>query len=111
MECIFYLPGRGATAILSLEPDAGSEDVDCARSVLTQRVRPASAIDADRPPFPDRFRDSPEVVAGFAARGADFMAGPTDMKLERQALPSGEAVWVTYDRDRQFTMPFAPTGD
>src|SRR5512147_2199937 len=40
-EFIFFLPGRNATVMLSLEPDADSEDVDTAQSVLTQRIRSA----------------------------------------------------------------------
>jgi hypothetical protein len=106
-EFIFHLPGRHATVMLSLEPEPDSPDVDTARSMLTRRVRHAAAIDAERPSFPHRFRDSPEVVAEFSARGVDFVAGPTDMKLEGRVLPSGEAVWVTYSWDGEHTTPFA----
>lgn len=107
-EFIFHLPGRNATAMVSLEPEEGAEDVDTAQTVLTQRIGPA--IDAERPAFPVRFRDSPEVVAEFSSRGVDFVAGPTDMKLEGRVLPSGNAVWVTWYWDGEHTTPFATGG-
>jgi hypothetical protein len=109
-EFIFFLPRRNATVMLSLEPDPDSPDVDTAQSILTQRIRPASAIDGRRPPFPDRFRDSPEVVAEFSADGVDFVAGPTDMKIEGRVLPSGFAVWVTYYWDREYVTSFTAEG-
>ncbi len=109
-EFIFYLPKRVATMMLSLEPDPQSADVDCAPTILTQRINPASLVDARKPPFPDRFRDSPEVAAEFSADGVDFVAGPTDMKLEGRVLPSGEAVWVTYYWDREYTTSFKSVG-
>jgi hypothetical protein len=107
-EFIFYLPTRNATAMLSLGPEEGAEDVDTAQSILTQRIGPA--INAGRPAFPVRFRDSPEVVAEFSSRGVDFVAGPTDMKLEGRLAPSGRAVWVTWYWDREYTTPFAAGG-
>jgi hypothetical protein len=106
-EFIFFLPRRKATAMLSLEPDPQSQDVDHAKVVLTQRTGAASALDTQKPCFPDTFRDSPEVVAEFSAQGVDFIAGPSDMKLEGRVLPSGDAVWVTYDWDQERTTPFA----
>jgi hypothetical protein len=106
-EFIFFLPKRNATAMLSLEPDSESADVDSAQCILTQRINPASALDAQRLPFPDCFRDSPEVVAEFSAGGVDFVAGPSDMKLEGRVLPSGNAMWVTYYWDREHTTSFA----
>ena len=105
-EFIFFLPKRNATAMLSLEPDTESSDVDSAQCILTQRIKLASALDAQRPPFPDHFRDSPEVVAEFSAKGVDFVAGPTDMKLEGRVLSSGDAVWVTYYWDEERTTSF-----
>ncbi len=108
-EFIFYLPKLNANAMLSLEPDPDNEDVDNAPRVLTQRINPAAGIDAQRRPLPESFRDSPEVVKEFAAGGVDFVAGPTDMKLEGRVLPSGEAVWVTYYWDEERTTPFAGT--
>jgi hypothetical protein len=109
-EFIFFLPNRNATVMLSLEPDAESSDVDSAQCILTQRVKPASALDAQRPPFPEHFRDSPEVVAEFSANGVDFVAGPTDMKLEGRVLPSGDAVWVSYYWDQEYTTSFKLVG-
>jgi hypothetical protein len=109
-EFIFYIPGQNATMMLSLEPDPDSPDIDTAPSVLTQRLRQAFPDDALRPPFPWQFRDSPEVVAEFTAKGIDFVAGPTDMKLEGRMLPSGDAVWVTYSWDLEYTAPFTAAG-
>jgi hypothetical protein len=37
----------------------------------------------------------------------DFVAGPTDMKLEGRMLPSGPPVWVTFYWDREYITPFA----
>lgn len=106
-EFILFLPGRSATLMLSIEPDPSHDDPVSAPSLLTQRLRPASADDARRSAFPAPFRDSPEVVAEFIAKGVDFVAGPSDMKLEGRILPSGDAVWVTYYWDQQFSTPFA----
>ncbi len=105
-EFIFFLPTRSVTVMLSLEPDPQSADVDSSPCILTQRINQASSIDANRPVFPDRFRDSPDVVAEFSANGVDFVAGPSDMKLEGRILPSGEAVWVTYYWDREHNTSF-----
>lgn len=109
-EFILFLPKRNATAMLSLEPDPQCADVDSASCILTQRINQASSIDSGRPPFPERFRDSPEVVAEFSAQGIDFVAGPSDMKLEGRVLPSGDAVWVTYYWDQEHTTPFNMVG-
>ena len=109
-EFIFFLPKRKATAMLSLEPDPENSDVDRAQCILTQRINPASALDAQRPPFPDPFRDSPEVVAEFSAKGVDFVAGPSDMKLEGRVLPSGDAIWVTYYWDQEYSTSFKEVG-
>ena len=109
-EFIFFLPKRNATVMLSLEPNSQGADVDTAQCILTQRIKPASAADTRKPPFPDHFRDSPEVVAEFSANGVDFVAGPTDMKLEGRMLPSGDAVWVTYYWNQECTTPFGGMG-
>ena len=109
-DFIFFLPKRNVTAMLSLAPDTDSLDVDRAQCILTQRIQPAFALDAQRPPFPDHFRDSPEVVAEFTANGVDFVAGPTDMKLEGRVLPSGDAIWVTYYWDQEHTTQFKVVG-
>ncbi len=56
-------------------------------------------------------RDSPEAVAEFSRRGVDFVAGPSDMKLESRVLASGDARWVTYYSDWELTTELAPDGD
>lgn len=106
-DVLFHLPKQRARVMFSLEPDPAASDVDSAPAVLTRRLQPASDRDAQKPAFPAPFRDSPEVVAEFTDRGADFLAGPGDMKLEGRILPSGEGVWVTYYWDEEFTAPFA----
>ena len=105
-EFIFFLPKRDATLMLSVEPDPENSDIDKAQCILTQRIHPASSLDAQRPVFPDHFRDSPEVVAEFSANGVDFVAGPSDMKLEGRVLPSGDTVWITYYWDREYSTSF-----
>ena len=105
-EFSFILPNRSATLMLSLEPDAQSEDPDAAPSVLKQRVNPLSQMDSNRVFLPAQIRNSPEVVAELSSRGADFIAGPSDMKIESRILDSGGAVWVTYYFDQEFTTRF-----
>lgn len=109
-EFIFFLPERNVTVMLSLEPDPQTAEVDSSPCILTQRINQASSIDANRPAFPDQFRDSPDVVAEFSANGVDFVAGPSDMKLEGRILPSGEAVWVTYYWDQEHNTSFKTRG-
>ncbi len=109
-EFIFFLPARKVTVMLSLEPDPQTANVDSSPCILTQRIKQASSIDASRPAFPHQFRDSPDVVAEFAACGVDYVAGPTDMKLEGRVLPSGETVWVTYFWDREHSTSFKTKG-
>jgi hypothetical protein len=109
-EFLFFLPKRNATVMLGVEPDPGNSDIDKAQCILTQRIHPASSVDAQRPVFSDHFRDSPEVVAEFSAKGVDFVAGPSDMKLEGRVLPSGRAVWVTYYWDQEYTTSFEEAG-
>jgi hypothetical protein len=46
-------------------------------------------------------------VAELAAQGVDFVAGPTDLKLESRLLPSDVAVWVTYYWDVEMTVRFS----
>lgn len=79
-------------------PANAADEIDSAPLVLTQRVGLAGAAAAGAPALPLPFRDSPEVVAELAG-GVDFIAGPTDMKLEGRVLATGEAVWLTYDWD------------
>ena len=110
-EFIFFLPKRNLTVMLSLEPDPESADVDSSPCILTQRISQAYSIDANKPAFPNHFRDSPGVVAEFSANGVDFVAGPSDMKIEGRILPSGQAVWVTYYWDREYSTAFEKMGN
>lgn len=96
--------------LLSLEPHQQSEDPDEAPTILTQRVNASSPRDATRPSLPDRIRSSPEVVAELSSRGVDFLAGPSDMKLESRISSAGDAVWVTYYFDEEFTARLAADG-
>lgn len=109
-EFICILPNRGATLMLSLEPDTRAEDPDKAATILTKRVNAVSTLDSRRPSLPALTRNSSDVVAEFSLRGVDFVAGPSDMKIESRILPSGEAVWVTFYFGEEFTAPFEPTG-
>ena len=102
----FQLPRLKGNALLSIEPCAQAGEVDDAPLVLVQRLRAASG--PDRPALPQIFRDSPEAVTELAAAGVDFLAGPTDMKLEARVLPSGESVWLTYYWDQERSVPFTP---
>ncbi|NWF81290.1 MAG: hypothetical protein HXY37_14805 [Chloroflexi bacterium] len=82
-----------------LAPADDAEEIDSAPFVLTQRIGPDGAGAEHTPALPLPFRDSPEVVAELATDGVDFIAGPTDMKLEGRVLTTGEAVWQTYYYD------------
>ena len=105
-EFIFILPSCKSTLMISLEPDPQCEDVDYAPCVLTQRFNPITPSDRHKPSLPVPFLDSPEAVAEFTARGVDYEAGPSDMKLEGRALPSGEAMWITYYWGKEFAISF-----
>ncbi len=105
-EFIFIMPNRKATIMMSLGPDPYAADIDHSAPLLTQRINQATPIKAQQPIFPVSFQNSPEVVAEFSSQGVDFVAGPSDMKLEGRLLPSGEAVWVTFYRDQEFTTSF-----
>ncbi len=101
---MFHLPAQRAQVLLSLAPAGDAEEIDSAPLVLTQHIGPAGA-DAERAPaLPLPFRDSPAVVAALAAGGVDFIAGPTDMKLEGRVLATGAAVWQTYYYDETRTV-------
>lgn len=106
-EYLFLLPGIRARTLMSVSPSEDTDDIDTAAIYLVQRLHPASDdelnIDAA---LPERFRDSPEVVAELSAGGVDFVAGPSDMKLESRLLASGEAVWVTYYWDEEKVASF-----
>jgi hypothetical protein len=103
-EFLFELPSRQATLLASLAPpDDGDPDTAPAR--LTLRVQPAPGR-APGPALPSRFRDSPDVVAEFAANGVDFVAGPSDMKLEARVLGAGPA-WITWTWDGERHAAFS----
>ncbi|MFA5027237.1 MAG: hypothetical protein WC713_05130 [Candidatus Methylomirabilota bacterium] len=106
-DFLFYLPNRTLTMMLSLEPDPQSEELEIGPVIVTTRTHKASSSDSARPAFPDRFRDSPDVVAELSAHGVDFVAGPSDMKLEGRMRSSGDAVWVTYYWDQEFIAAFS----
>jgi hypothetical protein len=106
-EFMVYLPAQRAQALLSLVPADDAEDVDSAPLVLTQRIGPAGVGAEHAPALPLPFRDSPEVVAELAAGGVDFIAGPTDMKLEGRVLATGEAVWLTSYWDEVRSVAFS----
>ncbi len=96
-EYLFLLPSIRARALMSVSPLEDANDIDNAPIYLVQRLNSAGKSDLEyRAVLPEHFRDSPEVVAEFSAVGVDFVAGPSDMKLESRLLVSGEAVWVTY---------------
>lgn len=103
----FALPRRQRYGMFSVEPSGENEAIDDDPVVLVERLVPVSRSELKRhPTLPEPFRDSPEVVAELAAQGVDFVAGPTDMKLEARVLPSGTAVWVTFFWDEERTTPF-----
>ena len=105
-EFLFVVPKLRATALVTLGPSDDADDVDRAPIHMTLRLKAASAGELNGAGLPAGFRDSPEVVAELAAQGVDFVTGPTDLKLESRQVPSGEAVWVTYYRDGEITVPF-----
>lgn len=98
------LPAQQAQALFSLAPAEDAEEIDSAPLVLTQRIGPAGAGAEHTPALPLPFRDSPAIVAELAAGSVDFIAGPTDMKLEGRVLATGEAVWQTYYYDETRTV-------
>jgi hypothetical protein len=76
-EFLFILPKPGVRVLLSVEPSSGAEDIDNAPVMLVQRLNPVSAAEVSRAAkLPESFRDSPEVVAEFAAAGVDFGVEP-----------------------------------
>jgi len=105
-EFSFYLPKRKGQALLSLVPSEEAPEIDDAPIILIQRINPSPAA-SPASFLPDHFRDSPEVVSEFAAKGVDFVAGPTDMKLEGRLLTSGDAAWITYYWDEEHRASFS----
>jgi hypothetical protein len=104
-EFLFALGVRGARLLLTYGPAPNVSDVDSAPITLEKRIT-ASTERAVRD-FPMRFRDSPEVVAEFCRAGVDFLAGPTDMKLESRFSSDGRPVWVTYFWDKKIETNFS----
>ncbi len=110
-EFLFELPKLRAQALLSLEPAAEAGDPERGPIVLVERINPVSGSGTDpKDALPESFRDSPEVIAEFSAGGVDFVAGPTDMKLEGRRLKTGKAVWVTWFWDEERTVAFSREG-
>jgi hypothetical protein len=105
-EFSFYLPRGKARALLSLVPSEEATEVDDAPITLIQRINPSPAA-GPASFLPEHFRDSPEVVSEFAVKGVDFVAGPTDMKLEGRVVASGEPVWITYYWDEEHRTGFS----
>jgi hypothetical protein len=106
-EFMFVLPSLRAKALMTLAPPDDADDVDRAPIHMTLRLTAAADGELKAAGLPVAFRDSPEAVAELTAQGVDFVAGPTDMKLESRLLPSGQAVWVTYHGDAEITVPFS----
>ena len=104
-EFRFHLPQVGAILWLSLEADPESEDIDQAAWIITQRSQPETESDSALPSLPLPFRDSSDAVAELAAAGVDFVAGPTDLKLESEVLSDGSACWVVRLRDDERRVP------
>lgn len=111
-EYLFLLPKIRARVLMSLSPSQDADNIDNAPIYLIQRLNPASDIEIKTSTvLPERFRDSPEVVAEFSKGGVDFITGPSDMKLESRLLISGTAVWVTYYWDEERMVTFCePAG-
>jgi hypothetical protein len=101
----FDVPACRAHALLSVGPPGEADDIDEAPVVLVQRIT-AAAGTGRKAALPEHFRDSPEVVSEFEAGGVDFVAGPSDMKLEARVLPTGEPAWVTYYWDEERSVQF-----
>jgi hypothetical protein len=106
-EFMFVVPRLRATALVTLAPADDAEDVDRAPIHMTLRLSAAAESELTRAGLPVAFRDSPDVVAELAAQGVDFVAGPTDLKLESRQLRSEEAVWVTYYGDAEILVSFS----
>ena len=106
-EFMFVVPRLRAKALVTIAPPDDADDVDRAPMQLTRRLHAATEGDLKAPLLPIAFRDSPDVVTELAANGVDFVAGPSDLKLESRLLPTGAPVWVTYSWDAEVTAPFA----
>lgn len=106
-ELLYRLPTKRARAILSLAPFEAANDAERAPIILHTQITAVSASDVvDGLPLP--FRDSPEVVAELMAQGVDFVAGPSDLKLESHLRGPGVAVWLMRCWNDEFETDFSP---
>jgi hypothetical protein len=93
--------------MVSLFPDINAADVESAAVHVKRRIQ--SSDGKPFVPLSFEFRDSPAVVAELSAAGVDFVAGPTDMKLESGFSVNGKAVWITYCWNKEI-VPGKPPG-
>jgi len=108
-EFHFVLPEKKSLVWLSLEPDqswSGQSDVmPLNLKQYTQSIQ--SDSDLHRPALQlIEYRNSPEVVQSLAEKGADFISGPSDMKIESRFITADQPVWVTYCYDQEYLTEF-----
>lgn len=108
-EFLFHLERREARVLLSYGPPSDADEIENSPIVVVKRV--TKATDRSRMVLPLNFRNSPDVVEEFSRNGADFVSGPTDMKLEANISPEGEPIWVTYLRDGEISARFTQSAD
>lgn len=111
----FHLPDREESLEVTLEPDRkrAEETGECPPR-LTSQLRPAEALRRGRnapPALPVPFRDSPEVVASFAAQGMDFLSRGTDRSIESRWGADGRPLWRTFSGARERAVAFQSVGE
>jgi hypothetical protein len=94
-EFLFHLHRRKARVLLTYAPADDAADPEQAPIMMVERITTATDP-AGMAALPWEFRDSPGVVAELSRSGVDFVAGPTDLKLEARVGATGQAVWTTY---------------
>jgi hypothetical protein len=103
-EFFLDLPRFGRRALFTVAPDG--PDLEGAGVALRCRYLEGGE---PRRAIPEAFMDSPDAVRVLAEAGVDFVAGPTDMKLETEwDVTQGEgprAVWVTEDFSGRRSTP------
>lgn len=105
-EYLFLLPNMQARSTMSLSP-LEDADIENGPIYLIQHLNPVSDRELKTITLlPERFRDSPEVLAEFSAEAGDFDAGNSDMKMESRVLSTGETVWVTFYRNEERITAF-----
>lgn len=104
-EFLFSLNSRQARVLLTYGPSDDAVDIESASIMLVKRV--SKATDRSVLALPFDFRNSPEVVEELSRSGVDFVAGPTDMKLEAKVSAEGKPVWVTFFWGEERTVPFS----